>query len=514
MSQTHKYHKPDKEQLKNYNNHFNKLIQNSDNSDMWTTINKAMEQAAKHALTKIEKPKNTNEDKIGLALLHKRKQALTMGDFDTYQLLIKAYTKHENKVKKKRLQAQIDDELDITTKWRGVKQLKNKYSPTPYTRRDKNNRHITKTEAASKAAKHLETQQWGNPHSLPQTNWNNERQDKIITQDLNYRLHPITQKEILRIRKLLPNNKAPGPNNQPAEHIKYLHPENIEPITKLFNQWFNGAPICIDALKANVAQIYKNKGSTSNHDNYRPISLLNSLLKLYATLLRERLSEQLDPCLQDTQYGFRKKRSTTQPLYILRKAAAYLEKTGLKACIVFLDWAKAFDTIDQQSIKYSLERLNVPKNLISAIMALFDQPTFAVTIEGHTSPWLPQCTGIRQGCPLSPYLFITIMSVLFYDIRTNISLNLPLYRMPGTGYDAVLYADDTALISENTAAMNRLIANVESSGKKYGLLLNKDECEILKTFTDYGSVPNVHFADGTPLKIVEQAKYLRGNNTL
>ena len=85
--------------------------------------------------------------------------------------------------------------------------------------------------------------------------------------------------------------KAPGPNQIPIEAIKWLDAKNIKYAVTLFNAWFNGEPLPTEALQATVVQIYK-KGDSTNHANYRPISLLNSLYKVYATILRERLAEK------------------------------------------------------------------------------------------------------------------------------------------------------------------------------------------------------------------------------
>ena len=68
-----------------------------------------------------------------------------------------------------------------------------------------------------------------------------------------------------------------------------------------------------------------------------------------------------------------------------------------------------------------------------------------------------QETGIRQGCPLSPYRFIIVMTAMFEDIKENLSLNLAKHRAPGADFDEVMYADDTLCISEDTKTMNQFI---------------------------------------------------------
>ena len=97
-----------------------------------------------------------------------------------------------------------------------------------------------------------------------------------------------------------------------------------------------------------------------------------------------------------------------------------------------------------------------------------------VEMDGIRSKWRTQETGIRQGCPLSPYLFILVMTVIFEDIHDgDQQMNLVKHRVAGATFDEVLYADDTICASKDTRAMNKLLANIETIGGKYGMELNK-----------------------------------------
>ena len=125
-------------------------------------------------------------------------------------------------------------------------------------------------------------------------------------------------------------------------------------------------------------------------------------------------------------------------------------------------------------------------------------------MEGFTSRWYKQETGIRQGCPLSPYLFLILMTVIFEDIHEGDPQNLMQHRIQGTSYDEVLYADDTICISTDTKAMNKLLAAIETEGAKYGMKLNRSKCEVLCN----ASTAQVVFSDRTPVKRVSEATYL------
>ena len=87
--------------------------------------------------------------------------------------------------------------------------------------------------------------------------------------------------------------------------------------------------------------------------------------------------------------------------------------------------------------------MNVPERCVDTIKDINTRPTFRVETEGKASEWTRQTTGIRQGCPLSPYLFLMLMTYLFHDVHENDKVDMIQYRVEGAEEDKVLYADDT-----------------------------------------------------------------------
>ena len=104
--------------------------------------------------------------------------------------------------------------------------------------------------------------------------------------------------------------------------------------------------------------------------------------------------------------------------------------------------------------------MDIPRVYIDAIKSIYKMPLFAVKGRGIQSSWKKQKSGIRQGCPLSPYLFVIVMTVIFRDVHDN--LNLEKGTLDGLSFTELLYADDTVLITNNVNAMNRLLAKVEN----------------------------------------------------
>ena len=117
--------------------------------------------------------------------------------------------------------------------------------------------------------------------------------------------------------------------------------------------------------------------------------------------------------------------------------------------MVSLDWEKAFDKVDQGRLVEALSRLNIPQKVVDNVAALYADPKFKVKFNDNESEYKPQNSGIRQGCPLSPYLFLLVMTVMFDDIHTR-NRHIINGRIDGVSFSEILYADDTLLLLKRT----------------------------------------------------------------
>lgn len=123
----------------------------------------------------------------------------------------------------------------------------------------------------------------------------------------------------------------------------------------------------------------------------------------------------------------------------------YEGKTTNTLHLVLLDWEKTFDKVDREGLFEALDRLGADEKLVALVKMLYRDTQFKVSIDGKTSNWGTQEAGIRQGCPLSPYLFLVVMTAMFKDIHYNLQEGMARYRIPGAAFDEVVYADDTIL---------------------------------------------------------------------
>ena len=157
--------------------------------------------------------------------------------------------------------------------------------------------------------------------------------------------------------------KTPGPDGIAGDLFKIMDDGSLTIVPKTINKLKKDKAIPKTLSEADVVTIFK-KGKVEDPSNCRPIALLQSLYKLHAALLRNRLAEALDNRLDQSQYGFRSQKSTTQPLFVARRLIDIAEASGGKLFLTFLDWEKAFDTIDQEELINAVRRMNVPEETI------------------------------------------------------------------------------------------------------------------------------------------------------
>ena len=136
-----------------------------------------------------------------------------------------------------------------------------------------------------------------------------------------------------------------------------------------------------------------------------------------------------------------------------------------------LDWAKAFDSISPEAMARALIRFGRPTKLVVIIMEIYKRRTFVVHDSGYCSKKRTQHYGICQGCPLSPFLFTIVMTVLLHDAKEDFE------NMQGIVYETffvqdLVYADDTLLIGVDGDRVQGYMESVVLMGEEYGLQLN------------------------------------------
>ena len=315
---------------------------------------------------------------------------------------------------------------------------------------------------------------------------------------------PFTMDELNNAIDRLKPNKAGGPDDLIAEIFRDLNPENRRKLLTLYNQIHDTEEIPPHFNEAHVVQIYKSGKAPEQYSSYRPIALLNLTYKILAKLIQERLRETLDHRIVDFQFGYRKGKSTAEPIFIARRTQELAERSGKTLYMLALDYSKAFDSIPHPKLIECLKRKGASPKNVSLVAALYKHPKFRIKIPEGLSEEFPQDIGIRQGCPLSPYLYIIATSCLMEDLLKDLERH-PVPPPLGATYPILLFADDTLLLTEQADQLETLLRLTIDHSENYNLGLNKAKCQLLVT-NDPGTP--VCFPDQEPITKHTSIKYL------
>lgn len=241
---------------------------------------------------------------------------------------------------------------------------------------------------------------------------------------------------ISEIKDIINNSrplKAGGSDSIINLLIKKLPEEGFIHLCNIYNKCITNAYFPTMWKNATVVAIPKTGKNPENAENYRPISLLCSMGKIFEKIILSRLQSTIDNIIQKEQFGFRKQHSTTlQTLRIVNKIQN--NKRRKSTGMILLDIEKAFDTVWHEGLIYKLKNYNINSHIIKIIHSFITNRTFQVKINKDKSRKRNITAGVPQGSCLSPILYMIYIS----DIRAS------------RNCDIALYADDMALIADST----------------------------------------------------------------
>ncbi|UYV74491.1 K02A2.6-like [Cordylochernes scorpioides] len=267
-------------------------------------------------------------------------------------------------------------------------------------------------------------------------------------------------KEISKLGK----NKATGLDEIPNEAIKYLLEEHTIYLRNLFNKILGTSQVPQQWTKTIIHPIFKN-GDPDNPSNYRGISLISNLSKLFTSILKTRLNDWMErkSILAENQAGFRKGYSCQDHIFTLVSLIQMtLSRRRGKLYAFFIDLRKAFDTVPHHLLWKKLALNGLSCRFIKLIKNYYSQMTATVRWRGSFTEAIKIQAGVLQGEPLSPYLFILFLNDLvhLFDESELPGINLENY---GTIH-LLLYADDIVILGESKINLQLKINLLKKNG--------------------------------------------------
>ena len=239
------------------------------------------------------------------------------------------------------------------------------------------------------------------------------------------------------VKKVITNldsSKASGPDCIPVVVLKNCEPELSYVLPKLFNKCLKEScfPDCWKV--SSVVPVFKNVGERSTAKNYRPVSLLSVVSKVFEKLVNNRIVDHLEKCglFSNFQYGFRSSRSTADLLTVVfDRIARAFSRSGATQAVV-LDISKAFDRVWHAGLLHKLKSYGISGQIFGLISSFLSNRQLPVVLDGKSSQEYPVNAAVPQGSILGPTLFLLYINDLPDDAICNIAI----------------YVDDTTLYSK------------------------------------------------------------------
>lgn len=322
---------------------------------------------------------------------------------------------------------------------------------------------------------------------------------KLNENDRNQCEGVLTLDECHSVLKQFKNNKAPGNDGIPVDFYKKFWPLFGKLMVESFNDSYKTGQLTTSQRQAVISLLDKGKDRTLLK-NWRPISLLNADYKIASKALAERFTSLLPKLVSDSQVGYVKSRNIIDNIKTIVDLVEFLKRQNRPGILVNIDFEKAFDSLDWSFLFSILKAYNFGPSFISWIQTLYNNISSCTINNGYTSKYFTVERGVRQGDPLSPYLFILAVEVMAQQIRQN--RGIQGINIKDTEIKLLQYADDTNGLLTDIDSAREFLAAVRTFGDFSGLKLNIEKTEGMWL----GSLRN---SREKPLGIVWSEKSLR-----
>ena len=275
-------------------------------------------------------------------------------------------------------------------------------------------------------------------------------------------------------------NKSPGSDGLTVEFYREFYTKSKTLLIKSLNEGYEKGRFSNTQRTGILSLMYK-KNDPLDLANWRPITLLNVDYKIAAYCLAQRIKPVLPKIISTDQNGFIKGRNISYNIRLIQDIIDYAEKFEVTGAILFLDFAKAFDTLEWNFMFETLKYFGFKTSFIQWVTTMYNDITCKVTNNGWISTSLKISRGIRQGCPLSSLLFVITVETMAARVRQDKNIKgIKLFDGQDKDFKISQLADDTTLFLKTKQDIRKTLNLIEIFGSLSGLVLNRSKSQGIK----------------------------------
>ncbi|XP_019251156.1 PREDICTED: uncharacterized protein LOC109230079 [Nicotiana attenuata] len=250
-------------------------------------------------------------------------------------------------------------------------------------------------------------------HILPAVNKQTMRKGPVITQQQRIRLcAEVTKKEIYDGLYSIGNDKSPGVDGYNAYFFKKVWPLVKAEVVDFVKDFFKTGRL-YRAISCTPIILVPKTAKPNTVNEYSPIACCTVLYKIIAKILASRLQEVVADIICESQAGFIPGRKIANNIFLSHELVKdYTRKNISPRCMIKIDLQKAYDYVEWPFVRQMLNELGFPDQFVFWIMECVQTVNYTVVINGEQSKPFNAARGLRQGDPISPFLFAIAMKYL------------------------------------------------------------------------------------------------------
>src|SRR3990170_4212832 len=313
----------------------------------------------------------------------------------------------------------------------------------------------------------------------------------------------LLESEIMAAVKEMKKDKAVGEDNINAEFWKVLGEKGTKELVELCKEMYVQGVWPEDFTKVIMIPLQK-KANAVECGDHRTISLISHASKILLKVRTRRIEAKTRDFIGRIQFGFRRGCGTRDAIGVMRVLCERSMEFGNDVYICFVDFEKAFDRVNWVKMMEVLKSLNVDWRDRRMISQLYMKQEAVIRIaDGDSEPGIIG-RGVRQGCPLSPLLFLIYAEMMMVEALVGVEEGI---RVGGELISDVRFADDQGMIASSESELQRLMDRLYVSANKFDMKINvKKTKSMVVSRKGEGTVSIT--VDGKRVEQVKRFKYL------
>lgn len=302
-----------------------------------------------------------------------------------------------------------------------------------------------------------------------------EKARRITMNSMEMCDNDISKEEIKKGINRLKENKSPGNDGLIGEFYKAFQDELSHFLLLVFREAIEFGKLPTSMCQGVISLIPKPNKDALILDNWRPITLINNDAKLFATVFAERLKKCLDSIIDDCQSGFMRGRHICNNIRLVLDLIDYSDFIDDDSFILFVDFYKAFDRVEHDFMLETLDFFGFGEYFKRVIQTLYNGCNSSIKLANGTTPRFPIGRGIKQGCPISPFLFLLVTQTMALHIENNTFRGIQTLDKE---LKCCQLADDTTIFLKDRTETKKAIDCLNEFSFVSGLSLNIKKCEL------------------------------------